>query len=139
MRNVIAAAKSSVLIVDNHPLIRHGLAKLIGQEEDLDRRPAGGVSSRGYPFNQHGLHALAHMYTARQDFTNGSHDRSGGFLFHYISPSPRPQCALRVQSFTVHREDQHQHFRPAGAHPLHKLESISTARRYLDNRQFWNG
>ena len=35
-RNVIAAAKSSVLIVDNHPLIRHGLAKLIGQEEDLE-------------------------------------------------------------------------------------------------------
>lgn len=36
MRNLIATAKSNVLIVDNHPLIRQGLAKLIGQEEDLE-------------------------------------------------------------------------------------------------------
>lgn len=33
---MIAAAKSSVLIVDKHPLMRHGLAKLIGQEEGLE-------------------------------------------------------------------------------------------------------
>ena len=35
MNNAIAAAESTVLIVDDHPMIRHGLAQLINQQPDL--------------------------------------------------------------------------------------------------------
>ena len=33
-------------------------------------------------------------------------------------------------------EAQHQHFRPGGANPLHKFETMPTAWRNLNNRQF---